>query len=120
MIKGTFTRTGMFISSDKRYVKVVLNVTNATLVSESGKEMSYNGAKYTSKRPFTYSPYYVTIREEDVAGFMFINSFYSINSNCSVVYAQAYCSTRGIFNNNVTYTCNAYFKLAPDMPIDLM
>ena len=118
MFKGTFTQTGMFISSDKRYVKVVLNVTNATLVSETSQNVSYTADKYTSKRPFTYAAYYVTIREEG-GDFMCINSFYSINPNCNVVYSESYFTNRGIFNSNAVYTCNAYFKLVPDMPIDL-
>ena len=118
MIRGTFTQTGMFISSDKRYLKVVLNVTNITDGSESAKEMSYTATPYHSKRLFTYSAYYVTITEES-GDFMFTSSHYSIYRIPGAVYSQAGCSKNGFFNSNGVYTCNIYFKLIPELPIEL-
>ena len=119
MLKGTFTKTGMFISSDKRYLKVVLNVTNITVGEKTYRQISYIGRIKSSNRPFTYCAYYVTIREEG-DGFMFINDLYSSQRNGSNVYFDATCSEVGVFNANGVFTCNVYFKLKPELPIDLM
>ena len=118
MIKGTFTRTGMFISSDKRYLKVVYNVTNIT-VHLSSPDTTYTGHLKSIKCPFTYCAYYVTIREEG-GNFTYINDFYSSKRSGANVYFDAVCSKVGDFNANGVFTCNVYFKLKPELPIDLM
>lgn len=117
MFKGTFTLTGVFISSDKSYLKVVYNVTDATVGEVSDKEISYTGYP-NLQRPFTYCAYYVTIRQ-GVDDFMFTNNLYSMSKTYNRVYSTGRCAKRGAIQANSAVTCNIYFKLMPELPIDL-
>ena len=117
MIKGTFTQTGTFVSSDKRYLKVVFNVTDVTVGEVSDKEISYTGYP-TLQRPFTYCAYYVTIRQ-GVEDFMFANNLYGISKTYNRVYSTGRCSKHGTFQADSVATCNIFFKLIPELPIEL-
>ena len=117
ILKGTFTQTGVFISSDKRYLKVVYNVTGVTEGEVSDKEISYTGYP-NLQRPFTYCAYYVTIRQ-GVEDFMFTNNLYGISKTYNRVYSTGRCAKYGTFQANSVATCNIYFKLVPELPIDL-
>ena len=118
VIKGTFTRTGMFISSDKRYLKVVLNVTDATLVDTESLNVSHTDSIHDPMRSFVYSAYYVTIKQ-GVDDFIFTNNLYSIRRHYSFIASSTVCDMGGVFKADSVTTCNVYFKLIPELPIDL-
>ena len=118
ILKGTFTRTGVFISSDKRYLKFVFNVTDITLVGTAIKEFSHNSVMYTAQRPFIYNAYYVTIRDGG-SKFLFTSTFKTAVRDYDNVYSSGMCSKGGHFNPDGTFTCNIYFKLMPELPIEL-
>lgn len=120
MIIGTFTQTGMFISSDKRYLKIVLNVTNPRYGTSFGGNMSYNAYIKSAKCPFVYSAYYVTITQENEdIEFLFTNSLYSIRRDYHNVYSSSRYTAEGPLDVGDVTTCNVYFKLFPELPIDL-
>ena len=119
MVTGTFTRTGAFISSDKRYLKVVLNVTDITNTSTRYKNLSYSSYIDSPTRQFIYSAYYITIKDEG-GNYMFINSLYGINRTYTRVFSNSKCSRGGTFNTGGVFTCNLYYKLFPELPIDLI
>lgn len=116
VIKGTFTRTGMFISSDKRYLKVVFDVTKLKFGSFPEQHNSYSATIQQPLRPFTYGAFYVTVER---GSFMFINSLYGISRGYDQVLSSARCEQHGGLDPHVTHTCIAYFKLIPELPIEL-
>ena len=118
IIKGTFTRTGMFISSDKRYLKAVFNVTNITFGGMPNEHISYSSPIRAPQRPFTYYAYYVTIRQES-SDFMYITNLYGSSRTYDKVYSSVRCEKGGTFQANSVTTCNIYIKLLPELPIDL-
>ena len=118
MIWGTFTQTGMFISSDKRYLKVVWNVTDATVGSSSYDHTSYSSPVNNPQRAFTYCVYYVTIKQEH-SNFMFTNDLYSISRGYGDVVSTIRCNIAGGIQGNSVATCNVYYKLIPELPIEL-
>lgn len=119
IIKGNFTQTGMFISSDKRYLKTVWNVTDVTYNGSREQSVSFTGTVYSPERPFTYGAYYATITQDN-GGFLFTNDVYTIKRAYSQLYCSSKCCAADTFQANSVTTCNVYFKLMPDMPIDLM
>ena len=119
IIKGTFTQTGMFISSDKRYLKIVLNVTGVTVGGTSYKTVSYSSNLKSPRCPFTYCVCYATITQEG-GDFMFISNHYGIGRTYKKVNTSAKCSIGGVFKADSVTTCSVYFKLLPGLPIDLM
>ena len=118
ILKGTFTQTGMFISSDKRYLKIVLNVTDVTINSKAYINGSYTAFIDQSDCPFTYCAHYITIKQEG-SNFMFINYLYSINRTYLKMLSSTKSSKGGSFKADSVTTCNVYFKLMPELPIDL-
>ena len=119
-ITGAFIRTGEFISSDKKYLKVVLNVTGVTIneTTSASQVKSHYAYIDSPQRPFIYSVYYVTIKEEG-SDFMFANNLYECYRGGSSVYSSGRCSIGGTFNAEGVVTCNVYSKLFPELPIDL-
>lgn len=118
IFKGAFTQTGVLISSDKRYLKIVLNVTDVTLSASSERSVSFNPSVFLPQRPFTYGAYYVTIRQED-GDFLFTNDVYTIKRAYDQLYCSSKCASAGTFQANGVTTCNIYFKLFPELPIEL-
>ena len=116
-ITGTFTRTHMFISSDKRYLKVVFDVNQLKIGDFPNENVSYSVGIHEPQHQFTYSAFYVTITQE--GDFMFTNSLYGISRKYDKVLSTGRCDQHGNLYPNVVGTCNAYFKLIPDLPIDL-
>ena len=119
MLKGTFTRTGMFISSDKIYLKVVFNVTDVTITNKgyiNNSHASFIDQPYCS---FIYCAYYVTIKQEG-SNFIYTNNLYGTARNYSSVYSTTKMGKGGNLNADGVVTCNVYFKLLPDLPIDLI
>ena len=118
MIKGTFTKTGMFISSDKRYLKVVLNVTNVTYSEHDSTTVSHIDSIHDPACPFAYSAYYAVIRQEG-SDFIVTSSLYSHRRNYSDVISSLICATSGGFQADSVTTCNIYYKLIPELDIEL-
>ena len=118
IFKGTFTKTGMFISSDRRYLKVVLNVTDVTLGDSVGAQASHVDDIVNVQCPFTYAAYYVTIRQDN-GDFILTSSIYSLRRDSNQVVSSMKVDRYATFQANGVTTCNVYFKLMPELPIEL-
>ena len=116
-LKGTFTKTGMFISSDKRYLKVVFDATNLEYGDSPSEQVSYFVSIDAPERLFTYSAFYVTIKQE--GGLMFTNYLYGIIRSYNQVLSSYRCAYHGSLYPNSAAKCNVYYKLIPELPIEL-
>ena len=117
-ITGTFTRTGMFISSDKRYLKIVFDVTQPKYGSTPHDNVSHSVDIHDPMCQFTYSAFYLTLTGEGY--FMFTNTLYGISRNYDKVLSTGRCGQYGGLDPTESHTCTVYFKLIPELPIDLM